>query len=107
LSTAVHHLALLARTHTVLIAPVVLLGVGLMLVAAPGRTAAVGLALVAALHFGVLTLPAGLRHQVAVEEGVATTDAVACRLGAIGRPLHVCPPIVIRSPFHNPIRILP
>lgn len=90
-----------------LLAPVVLLALGLLLAAAPGRTVAVGLLAIGALHFGVLTLPHGVRHQIAVEDGVATTDAVACRLGAIGRPYQTCPPIVIRNPFRRPFRLMP
>jgi hypothetical protein len=107
LSTVLHHVALLARTHTLLLAPVVLLAVGLVLAAAPVRTLTIGLMVVMLMHFGVVPVPDALRHQVAVEDGVATTRAVACRLGAIGRPVVQCPPIVIHDPFHQPFRILP
>jgi hypothetical protein len=71
------------------------------------RTVTIGLMLAALVHFGVLPVPNQVRHQVAIEDGVATTRAVACRLGEIGRSVVQCPPIVIHDPFHAPLRILP
>jgi hypothetical protein len=107
LSGTLHHVALLARSHALLLAPVVLLAVGLVLAAAPVRTVTIGVMLVALVHFGVVPVPGQVRHQVAVEDGAATTRAVACHLGAIGDPVMQCPPIVIQDPFHEPFRITP
>jgi hypothetical protein len=107
LRNLVHHIPHLLATHTVLIAPVVLLAVGLVLVAAPRRAMFVGLLLVAGLHFDILRVPDGLRHQVAIEDGAATTRAVACRLGSVGRPFAQCPPIDLPDPFAQPLRLVP
>jgi hypothetical protein len=107
LRNLVHNIPHLLATHTVLIAPVVLLGVGLLLAAAPRRTVCVGLLLVLAVHYQVLRVPGQLRHAVAVEDGVATSEAVACRLGSVGRPFAQCPPIVLSDPFAGPLRLVP
>jgi hypothetical protein len=107
LRNLVHHIPDLLATHTVLIAPVVLLGVGLLLAAAPRRTVCVGLLLVLAVHYQVLRVPGQLDHEIAVEDGVATSKAVACRLGSVGRPFAQCPPIDLPDPFAQPLRLVP
>jgi hypothetical protein len=107
LRNLVHHIPHLLATHTVLLAPVVLLAVGLVLAAAPRRAVGVGLLLVLAVHYQVLRVPGQLRHQVAVEDGVATSKAVACRLGSVGRPFVQCPPIDLPDPFAQPLRLVP
>jgi hypothetical protein len=107
LVTIAHRALHFLTTHTALIAPAVLLLVGVLLVAMPRRTLTLVLLLALDLHFRVVPVPHLIRHQVALEDGSATTHAIACRIGELGGSTAVCPPIVLPAGFHGPLRIHP